>query len=344
MDSTMAAYGTGGMPFGMAGGAGKSSQALPAEFLLSEEYEVPSSGANPTAMMAGSEGMSSPVADSSTNTESDEYRYIARESAYRTRGFKLRLAVHQMRVAEVLRELMNSRYPIEITRFQFSAMNPDEPSGSRNSAFSSSPAMAASSGYSIDTTAPGAFETNFAPPTDSTTTFDPGAFAAGGESFSSTPMSSGMTGNSAVSLVAQAALKEVDLVELVIVGEFYLYNPVEEVAVPVDGAPSSGGSATTESLANSAAVAQPDSALSGESSPPAGSTEPPASTAASEAPAAGSNTSATLPMPSAPGDVKPAGTPAPAPAQGSAPATTPMPDGNAATASPAPPSAAAGSM
>jgi hypothetical protein len=291
--------------------------------------------------------MSSAGADpsaSATNTESDEYRYIARETAYRTRGFKLRLAVHQMRVPEVLRELMNSRYPVEITRFQFAAMNPDDPSGARNSQFGNSPAMAASPGYNIDTASPGTFETSFGPPTDSTSTFDPGAFAAGSEGFSTTPMSSGMPGNTAMSLVAQAALKEVDLVDLVIVGEFYLYNPVEEAAPPSDGAPGSGSSVVDASTGSSTQTA-PASETPGASPSPGGAAESSASGASVESPAVGGNAPATTPAPPVAGDAKPAETPSTVPATnpGAAPATNPMPDGNAVSPGTAPP-ATPGSM
>jgi len=184
------------MPGGMASRGGSTALSKPAEFPISEEYQVTNAGGrSATDYMAG-EG-ASPNASTSVDLNSDESRYVQAEDAYRTRGFKLKVAVDQMQVPTLIRELLNSQYPIEIIRFQQSAMNPEEPG---------KPA-AADEGGSLE---------------DYSSSESNDGFEGEGEG------SGGLTGTAyAIPAIAnvKAALEDRDLVELVVIGEIYIYNP-----------------------------------------------------------------------------------------------------------------------
>ena len=127
----------GGRGFG-AGTAGKgiSIRTLPATFDLKEEFVV--AGNNAGARGAMQPGFSSPdmmmptaggkanATESTEDADPDDSRYLSNVAAYRTRGFRLQVTIHQLQVPELIRELLNSKYPIEIIRFQQMALNPDE--------------------------------------------------------------------------------------------------------------------------------------------------------------------------------------------------------------------------
>lgn len=259
-----AGAGFGGFPgagmTGIGGGArGLLDQGFPADFALSEEYEA-TGAASTTGAFGGSQSspMSSgpPSGDPAsggavgTDTESDEYRYIVREGVYRTRGFKLRVTVHQMKVLDVIRELENSRYPLEVTRFQVAALNPDdptttgrgEPGSGNNFTPGGFPGSAPFGGSPLTGSTPMPMES-----VDTTlSTFGAGTDQGFGGSGFSGPVA-------AKSPLVQAALREVDLVDLVIVGEIYIYNQPEPEATPPagsaaspDAAPPTNGEATPE--------------------------------------------------------------------------------------------------
>jgi hypothetical protein len=220
-----------GMGPGMGGRGSRrgssSTPSKPADFQISEEYEVANAGSvsrgGPEEMMNG--GGASTAAD----PNSDESRYLQAEEAYRTRGFKLKVAIHQMQVPTLIRELLNSQYPIEIIRYQQSAMNPEEPGKPTggSSRYPGGNSIAARSGpggdngeYSGD--AEGGSLENLSSSEESF------GFDGEGEGEGGGSGSDGLSGQSySVPAIAnvQASLEDRDLVELVVIGEIYIYNP-----------------------------------------------------------------------------------------------------------------------
>lgn len=229
------------VPGGIPGRGGTTALSKPAEFPISEEYEVTNTGGRGATNYMPEAG--SPAPSASVDLNSDESRYVQAEDAYRTRGFKLKVAVDQMQVPTLIRELLNSQYPIEVIRFQQSAMNPEEPG---------KPAAANRAGYPGGALAgmtndyPGGDDAGYSdedgsleeyPSADETDGFDGEGEGSGG-----------LTGTAyAIPAIAnvKAALEDRDLVELVVTGEIYIYNPpaVDESEQIADAA---GGSTTPE--------------------------------------------------------------------------------------------------
>lgn len=249
-----------GMPGGVARRGATAALSKPAEFSISEEYEVAGGGAGGGPSMANymnEEGGPS-AAGVATDPNSDENRYLQAEDAYRTRGFKLKVAIHQMQVPTLIRELLNSQYPIEIIRFQQSAMNPEEPGkpAARKSMYPGGNAVAGLSGGYPD--GEGEF------PTESEGSFEDysseenfgfeGEGGTGGDSLASKSYAIPAIAN------VQAALEDRDLVELVVVGEIYIYNPpaVDESAAESDG---------TEQVVSASTTAAPDTGVDGPATP-----------------------------------------------------------------------------
>lgn len=220
-----------GMPGGPGRRGGTSALSKPAEFPISEEYEVASSGGATTSSYMNEEGSGSVGgATTAADPNSDESRYIQSEEAYRTRGFKLKVAIDQMQVPTLIRELLNSQYPIEIIRFQQTAMNPEEPGKptSRSSGYPGSSSLAGMTpGY------PGSDAESY--PTESEGTslesYSEESFGFDGEGTGSgADALSGKAYTVPAIANVQASLEDRDLVELVVIGEIYIYNPpaVEE--------------------------------------------------------------------------------------------------------------------
>jgi hypothetical protein len=265
-----------GSPFrgrsGSRGGATALSK--PAEFSIAEEYEVASTGPQSGYGTAGSPGSGDSASNSeaSTDPNSDENRYLQSEDAYRTRGFKLRVAVDQMQVPNLIRELLNSQYPIEIIRFQQSAMNPEEP-GKPTGRPSNSPG-----GNSFASNSPGG---------DSSEDYDESSEAASLEGSSDSDEfgfdddsgagSGGLSGKSyTVPAIAnvQASLQDRDLVDLVVIGEIYIYNPPAVDEANADSAPSETGSADAATGEPGAAPATDDTNVEGPANPVSTSPQP----------------------------------------------------------------------
>ena len=263
------AAGEPGMP-GMAGmtypgGMGRRSTggASSAEFALSEEYEVkdaPASGVGGGGYAASMGGVAAGGAPATAggDSQADENRYIKQEWAYRTRGFKLRLSVHQMYVPEVISELLKSDFPVDIVRFQQAALSPNRPGGgSRTGGYSGATLASAgipggaegypagggegypaSGGEGYPASGGEGYGEGEASP-DGGEEFNPYGESAGGASGAAAAK------NAVNSAVVGAALSDVDLVDLVIVGEIYLYNQPDveaasEVAVDSAGAADQG--------------------------------------------------------------------------------------------------------
>ena len=238
------------------GGARKTGRQIPtsARFNLETEFKVKgltavtgrrsSSGLsqmNESMVMPGGTEAASTTATASDDLNVDENRYITVKDAYRTRGFHLVVTVHQQYVPDLIRELLDSQYPIDIIRMEQVARNPDEPDGSTGSR-SGGPRSGGPTDFGPGASGPGAS--------------GPGAMFDSGEQEPDIPAEGGGEGedpgdafdesgegettvapitNSAV----QLALSELDLVEFAIVGEMYLYNPPKpaegEEAAPVEG-------------------------------------------------------------------------------------------------------------
>jgi len=234
-----------------------------AKGLTSKSGKTASSMPDPTVMGSGpgSNNSGAPAAD---DLNVDENRYITVADAYRTRGFQLVVTVHQQYVPDLVRELLNSQYPISIIRMEQTALHPDEPDGSSTDT-RSGPRLAAA--QPAGPGAGGAFPAGQAPTELTETGAAPVVGAEedpfGGEEGATTTKS---VTNEAVS----AALEELDLVEVMIVGELYLYNPP-----PV---PEGDPTATTDNGAEPPAASAPEAALvqpeETETAPPAAVTEP----------------------------------------------------------------------
>lgn len=328
-----------GMP-GMSGGTtrrgGASPLSKPAEFPISEEYDVPSSSGNSYALGESGSTMVAPAA--ATDPNSDENRYVQSEEAYRTRGFKLKVAIDQMQVPTLIRELLNSQYPIEIIRFQQSAMNPEEPGkpASRNSTYPGGNSFAQNSGYP----ASGEGEFDYSDDQESSLSESSGDdFGFDGEGGGDAL--AGQTYTVPAIANVKAALEERDLVELVVIGEIYIYNPpaVDETAAEADAVNPPGGES-----APSATTEIPASGIDGPAIPPETTTTEPAAPVVTESPAAtpdsvpdsaatpANEEGATAPADASPSDeASEAGPPEPNPAASESPAATDSPADDAAS-------------
>ena len=316
-----------GMP-GMSGGSarrgGASPLSKPAEFPISEEYDVPSSSGNSYALGESGSTMVAPTA--ATDPNSDDNRYVQSEEAYRTRGFKLKVAIDQKQVPTLIRELLNSQYPIEIIRFQQSAMNPEEPGkpASRNSTYPSGNSFAQNSGYP----ASGEGEFDYSDDQESSLSESSGDdFGFDGEGGGDAL--AGQTYTVPAIANVKASLEERDLVELVVIGEIYIYNPpaVDETAANADAVnPPSGESAP------SATTEIPASGIDGPAIPPETTTTETAASVVTDTPATSTDTvpeSAAAPAEEAgatapadaspPGEVIEAASPEPSPPAADAP-------------------------
>jgi hypothetical protein len=166
-------------------------------------------------------------ASASVDPNSDESRYIQTEDAYRTRLFKLKVVVDQMQVPTLIRELLNSPYPIEVIRFQQSAMNPEEPGkpAANRSGYPGGNALAGMTGeYSGEGDDSGYLEESNE--VEDYSSDDSKGFEGEGEG-SGGGTGAGDAAGYAIPAIAnvQLALEDRDLVELVVIGEIYIYNP-----------------------------------------------------------------------------------------------------------------------
>ncbi|NQV26155.1 MAG: hypothetical protein HQ518_17500 [Rhodopirellula sp.] len=338
-----------GMMPGAVSRRGTSALSKPAEFSIGEEYEVASAGGGAgRGYMASSGGEATgDAATTATDPNSDESRYIQSEEAYRTRGFKLKVAIQQMQVPTLIRSLLNSQYPIEIIRFQQSAMNPEEPGKPANnrSGYPGGNSFAGmNSGYpgnspgGISGDYPGNPEAGSLESSSASTSTSEESFGFDGEGTGD----GGLAGKAyTVPAIAnvQVSLQDRDLVELVIVGEIYIYNPPAADESSTDS-PTAVDGADSESTAN-AAAAPDDAGLEGPAVSPdaAGQLDPQVDSATTPGSAAPISST-----PGAIGDSQPESTPATTDSTDKTAAPTDaLPTGNS-TASPPPEAGAATSL
>ncbi len=114
----------GGGPGGIGGAA--ATAVTSAEFNVGEEYQVtPTRGATMGgADMMGGSAPGAVAATPGAAANPNEGRYIQDTPAFRTRGFRIKVIVRQQNAMELVRELLNSQYPVEIVRVQQFVLNP----------------------------------------------------------------------------------------------------------------------------------------------------------------------------------------------------------------------------
>lgn len=218
-----------GFPSSMGRRSGRQTPTS-ARFNLAEEFKAKglasksrtsSMGIMPSAEATG-EGGGNSGAPAGDDLNVDENRYITVADAYRTRGFQLVVTVHQQYVPDLVKELLNSQYPISITRMEQAALHPDEPDGSSTDS---------RSGPSIASSRPGGAGFDASTYSDPTGGAPPdypesgGVTGEGGDPFEDSSDGGSTTSAPVTNEAASAALEELDLVEVMIVGELYLYNP-----------------------------------------------------------------------------------------------------------------------
>jgi hypothetical protein len=305
--------------------SGSSTTAKPRSpvFSLAEEYDAvgiaTSSGRSqggPMGPSAAMPGTTQPgtTASAAKDPNTDENRYIAKEAAYRTRGFRIKVVIHQRAVPDFIAELLGSEYPIEITRFELAALNPDT-AGGNSTTTGNTPFMAGGGGPLGAGPKLGADLSAGAPmPTDGggDGAFDLGNEGGGGGGVTSAPVNDA---------AAAAALKELDMMSLVVVGELYLYNPPQKKEQDnAGGATNSGTPAATPGTTPAPVTPGTTPAVTTPGTTPApvtpGTTPAPTTPGTTPAPV----TPGTTPAVTTPAPVTPGTTPA-----ATTPGTTPTP-------------------
>jgi hypothetical protein len=332
-------------------GARKTGRRIPtsSKFNLEQEFKVKGLTAvtgrrNSSSLSSMNEGMGMsmnegmPGSEGTTNTASasadlnvDENRYVTAKDAYRTRGFHLVVTMHQQYVPDLIRELLDSQYPIDIIRMEQVARNPDEPDGSTESR-PGGPESGGPTSFGPVAGVPsssGAFDSGEEEPDIPEDSPNEGIEGEGFDEMGEGESSTAPITNSAVKL----ALSELDLVEFSIVGEMYLYNPPKpaegEEAAPVEGTitnpPPSTPETTEPGIPTTPETGTTELAVPETSSP----TTPAAGTTGTPSPA--------TPAPATPAPVTPeGGTPAPAAPKPATPAPATPDSGTPAPAKPEP--------
>ncbi len=280
--------------------------------------------------MPGSEGTTN-TASASADLNVDENRYVTVKDAYRTRGFHLVVTMHQQYVPDLIRELLDSQYPIDIIRMEQVARNPDEPDGSTDSR-PGGPESGGPTSFGPVAGVPGssgAFDSGEEEPDIPEDSPNEGIEGEGFDEMGEGESSTAPITNSAVKL----ALSELDLVEFSIVGEMYLYNPPKpaegEEAAPVEGTITNPPPSTPETT-EPGIPTTPETGTTELAVPETGSpTTPAAGTTGTPSPA--------TPAPAKPAPVTPeGGTPAPAAPKPATPAPATPDSGTPAPAKPEP--------
>ncbi len=332
-------------------GARKTGRRIPtsSKFNLEQEFKVKGLTAvtgrrNSSSLSSMNEGMGMsmnegmPGSEGTTNTASasadlnvDENRYVTVKDAYRTRGFHLVVTMHQQYVPDLIRELLDSQYPIDIIRMEQVARNPDEPDGSTDSR-PGGPESGGPTSFGPVAGVPGssgAFDSGEEEPDIPEDSPNEGIEGEGFDEMGEGESSTAPITNSAVKL----ALSELDLVEFSIVGEMYLYNPPKpaegEEAAPVEGTITNPPPSTPETT-EPGITTTPETGTTELAVPETGSpTTPAAGTTGTPSPA--------TPAPAKPAPVTPeGGTPAPAAPKPATPAPATPDSGTPAPAKPEP--------
>lgn len=266
-----------GMP-AVGGGATAASPVNSAEFNIGEEYEVKSrfsalaggggggipglgiegsAGTGLSMPMGGGHGAGSNTATGgATGANPSEGRYVQDTPAFRTRGFRLKVIIRQQNAMELVRELLNSKYPIEIVRIQQFALNPafgvvsGGATGSGSGGFGGFPMPAGGLGSEglgaipMPTTG----DLGIAGGADPLATLGAGVSEG----------AAGAVGGAQEAMVYQ----DTHLVSLVILGELYIYNEpkLPEAAPNAPADPNAAQSPSADLNADSNATGEPSGA------------------------------------------------------------------------------------
>lgn len=245
-------FGGGGGPMGFGGGGRTGAAALSAEINLAEEFTVfvdpnvlTGTGGSGTGAMLTSfgEGTSSTApAASPAGGKAESKRYIDEDAnqPYKRRGFYIKVVMDHTKVPDLIAELMNSPFPVEIVRVQqvWLSDSASTPGGGGASPFM--PAASAGGGF------PG---------------FNPAGADAGlsssaddGGGAPARPTSGGASGTG-----SQSAMSDPNLAQVAILGVWTLYRPPPPAADA--GQPAPGTAAPMpEVAATPAAETQPSEA------------------------------------------------------------------------------------
>ncbi len=284
-----------GMGMGAGGGQGAGATGIKpvsADFPLSEEYTVAATAGGGMGMMGG--GSSGDAAGGAAGAATAAARYIQDTPAFRTRGFRIRVIVRQQNAPEFMREILNSRYPIEISRMQLVSVNAPFGASGTGGGGGMMGGVMAGGGFN-ESVAPG-FDGGLVGDTGATVGgFDPTNPAAGIEGGLAPGAGSGVPGATGTDA---SIYNDPNLVSLVIVGEMFLYNEpklpeapaadpaAETPAVPGDAAPVTPGSEVPVAEGTPAAKTPADAAVPAVVDPAAEPGEPAVAEPAAAKPAA----------------------------------------------------------
>lgn len=266
-DSTSA---FGPMSMGM-GSVGRSEAALSADINLAEEFEVSietQGGARGGGMggftaSSGSENASAPTAGGVT---AETQRYIDNDESlpFKRRGFYFKVVMDHRKVPELIAELMNSPFPVEIVRIhQVWYHNPNA-----TSIGSGSPFMATTSSSGVASPfSPFPGTESFGSTADATVDAadqTAGVFGSGAPTIRPGASSSG----------SLAAMADPNLAEVAILGVWTLYRPPAPAAVGGQPASTTPTSAPPSAVTNSPATPITPAATTAAPTPAASATTP----------------------------------------------------------------------
>lgn len=252
--------------FGGTGAQSGSTTALSAEINLAEEFDVSkeagSGTANPTAAMtAAFAGGGTPDVSTAGAAKSDVKRYLDfdEKQPYKRRAFYIKVIMDHQKVPDLIAELMNSPFPVEIVRVQqvwLSDTGASGTGGGPQGMMTGGP-----SGFpSFNPTARGDGTDAFTAPATATNFEADSVAGAGGTGIA------GTTGRTGTSTGSAAALADPNLAQVAILGVWTLYLPpppaadAGQAAPPVNSAVPPTGLAATPESATSPADPAADSA------------------------------------------------------------------------------------
>lgn len=250
----------GGGAFG--GTSRNESTTLSADINLAEEFnaEMEVSGGGGSGQSRGGFGPSAggmvemSVGGAGDAAKSEIKRYIdfVEGQPYKRRGFSIKLVMDHRKVPDLIAELMNSPFPVEIVRVQQVWL-----SDSGNTSGGNQMGGSGASGFAgFKPSAGGDVGNNAAAATGFTEDDGGGATAGFGN-----PMPTGATGRSGTSgSGSAAAMADPNLAQVSIVGVWTLYMPplpatdAEQITPPKSAAPASGLAVTPENVTSPAAT------------------------------------------------------------------------------------------
>ncbi len=237
------------------GGTSRGESAVSADINLAEEFNAEtevsggtSGGGGAGFAMPGNE-MGTTFGGAGGKTEIKRYIDFVEGQRYKRRGFSIKLVMDHRKVPDLIAELMNSPFPVEIVRVQQVWL-----SDTSNTSGGNQMGGAGAGGFA-----------GFKPTTgaDAGATTNTGFTEDSGAGGFGNPMPTGTTGQSgAGGAGSAAALADPNLAQVAIVGVWTLYLPpppatdAEQTAPPSLGAPATGLAATPENVAPAAAEAE----------------------------------------------------------------------------------------